>query len=669
MSQQHQTESQAAPPRRERFSSTLDGVLRNLASTGRGHKQAISMLADCVLSILSLWVAYSLRHGEPFSDFRHTWYLFLLLPILTVLIFGGFGVYRWVIRSINYRLLKQLLKGSFISALTLLIAFFLIPPDRSNPRSLFVIYGLLLFFGTVSVRMVWKTLFDSDGKGEPVAIYGAGSGGLQLASLLSTESDYRPVLFIDDDRALSNSTLLGLRVVHGADEELAAKLKTHEVGKIVLAMPSLSSADYHRKLRELDVLSLPVLTMPSFVELMSGKVRASDIRDVSISDILGRGEVVPNVELMSKRVNGKTVLVTGGGGSIGSELCRQVMNLSPKRLIILDNCEANLYYITEELNRLESATKIAAFTPLIGSVLDKNRLTRLFSQNKIDTVFHAAAYKHVPIVEAQPDQGVEVNVFGTLAVLDCSIKYGVSDFTLVSTDKAVRPTNSMGASKRLAELVLQAKAKKCQATRISMVRFGNVLGSSGSVVPKFKRQILDNGPITLTHSDVTRYFMTIPEASQLVLQASAIAKGGDVFVLDMGEPVRIEELATTMVRLYGKKLMRDTGDSTDIEIIVEGLRPGEKLFEELFISDASFKTEVPKISSTNELWLEWEHLEPKLEKLMRFVQLEDVKAIRSILMDLAFVSENHAEKADENGAIHWDKDSTIAFSEVVSERV
>ena len=657
---------------RERFSSTLDGILSNLSNTGRSRKQAISMLADCVLVMFSLWVAYSLRHGELFSDFRHTWYLFVLLPFVTVLIFGGFGIYRWVIRSISKRLFKQLLKGSSISALALLVAFFLIPPDRANPRSLFVIFGLVLFVSTVGVRVVWKTLFDSDDKGEPIAVYGAGVGGLRLASLLSSESQYRPAVFIDDNPLLENSTLQGLPVLFGGNPDLSSLLLTREVSKIVLAMPRLSSAEYHRKLQEVDTLGLPVLTMPSVVELMSGQASASDIRDVSIGDILGRGEVTPNVDLMSLRVTGKTVLVTGGGGSIGSELCRQVMNLSPRRLVILDNCEANLYHITEELNRLaplSQKTKLSSFTPLICSVLDKNRLDRLFGEYEIDTVFHAAAYKHVPIVEAQPDQGVEVNVFGTLTVLDCAIANGVGDFTLISTDKAVRPTNSMGASKRLAELVLQAKADLTKSTRISMVRFVNVLGSSGSVVPKFKRQILEGGPITLTHSDVTRYFMTIPEASQLVLQASAIAKGGDVFVLDMGEPVRIEELATTMVRLYGKKLKRDTGDEKDIDIVVEGLRPGEKLFEELFISDSSFDTEVAKIASTNELWLEWSQLQPTLKKLRRFIRVQDAKAIRAILMDLAFLSETHADRAGRNGAIVLGSDESTDLDAVVAENI
>jgi len=641
--------------------------MSNLQSTGRSKKQIISVSVDAWLAIASLWAAYSLRHEQLFTDFRSTWYVFLFLAVFTVLIFGGFGVYRWVIRSANQLLIRQILKGSAISALALLVVFFLLPPDRVNPRSLFVLYGLLLFCSTSGVRVAWRTLFDTHGKGEPIAIYGAGSGGQQLASMLGGESLYRPVVFIDDNSKLARSTLLGMPVLDGNSDELKAELQKLEVNRVVLAMPSLSTAEYHRKLQDVSNLNLPVLTMPSIAEMMSGDAKADDIRDVSISDILGRGEVAPNIELMSRRVTGKTILVTGGGGSIGSEICRQVMKLSPHKLIVLDNSEPNLYQITEELNRLQSEAMVvqpAGFIPLLCSVLDENRLNLLFDEYNIDTVFHAAAYKHVPIVEAQPDQGVDVNIFGTLKVLERAIEHNASDFVLISTDKAVRPTNAMGASKRVAEMVLQAKAATSPNTRISMVRFGNVLGSSGSVVPKFKRQILEGGPITLTHRDVTRYFMTIPEASQLVLQASAIARGGDVFVLDMGEPVRIEDLAITMVRLYGKKLRHETGNPQDIDIVVEGLRPGEKLYEELFISGDFHKTDVSKITTTSESWLEWQDLQPNLARLRRFADVQDGAAIRSILMDLAFVSDSQSNNFKANGAINLDASVDMTVAEV-----
>lgn len=623
------------------FSASLNGLLKNLSETGRGSKQLMAVAIDCILAILCLWAAYSLRHGYLFSDFRSTWHFFLLLPVITSFLFAGLGVYRWVIRTANQRLFRQLFKGSCLSAIALLVLFFLLPAaERANPRSLFVIFGLLLFFSTSGIRLLWKATMDSEGKGELLAIYGAGAGGQQLVNLLGANDKFRPVIFIDDNKTLEGTTLCGLPILHGSNSLLSNELKQHEVSKVVLAMPGISAAAYHKKLQQLEKMGLPTLTMPSIEELISGTAKADEIRDVSVNDILGRKEVVPDIELMGKRVTGKVVLVTGGGGSIGSEICRQVMKLKPSRLIIVDNSEANLYHITEELDQLASSAVDAdfvSFLPLLGTVVDRDRMEKLMAKYGVNTVFHAAAYKHVPIVEAQPDQGVEVNVFGTLKVLESAIKQGVSDFVLISTDKAVRPTNSMGATKRVAELVLQAKAALGGDTRISMVRFGNVLGSSGSVVPKFKRQILENGPITLTHTDVTRYFMTIPEAAQLVLQASAIGKGGDVFVLDMGEPVKISELARTMVRLYGKRLQEDTQDPADIEIKVQGLRPGEKLYEELFISESSVPTEVAKITTCSEVWLQWKSLHPLLQTLD---ETTDNIAIRKQLMDLAFLDEN-----------------------------
>lgn len=613
-------------------------LFNNLAETGRGRKQAVSFFADMLLVVFSLWMAYSMRHGQPFSDFRSTWYVFVILPVVTGVLFAGLGVYRWVIRSSNLRLYKQLTKGSVLSSLVLLIIFFLLPPDRSNPRSLMVIYALLLIASTVSIRMVWKSIFATDEKGVPVAIYGAGSAGQQLVGLLRAGNEFRPVAFIDDDLALKDSTVTGLSVFSSEDEKLAGFLNRAEASSVVLAMPSVTSSVYQKKIAQMGELGLRVLTMPSVGELMNGKIRADEIRDVSIQDILGRQEVAPNRELMSRRVTGRTVLVTGGGGSIGSELCRQIAKLAPRNLLILDNCEANLYHITEEFNALAAKGEHdVAFTPILGSVTDEARINRLFTQYSIDTVFHAAAYKHVPIVEAQPDQGVDVNVFGTLKVLDAAIANKVSNFVLISTDKAVRPTNAMGGTKRIAELILQAKAQQQDTTTISMVRFGNVLGSSGSVVPKFKKQIKAGGPITLTHTEITRYFMTIPEAAQLVLQASAIAKGGDVFVLDMGEPVRIEELATTMVRLYGKRLQRDTNNPKDIAIVVEGLRPGEKMYEELFITENCTETEVAKISTAQEDWLKWDQLQQNLSDLGSFSRNQDRPKIKALIMSLAFL--------------------------------
>jgi len=628
------------------YTSTCNKAITNLAQTGRGRKQIVGMAVDYSLATVSLWAAYSLRLGQPFSDFRSTWSLFLVLAIGTVVGFASLGVYRWVIRSTNLRLFKQLFKGCLVSMVLLETCVLLMPPDRINPRSLIVIYALLLVVSTVGIRVIWKWLFDVGRRGEPIAIFGAGAAGQKLVNLLSTDSKYHMVSFIDDDETLVNTTLFGLPIIGGSDEQLRARLKREDVSKVILAIPSLSSAEYHRKIQQLNRLGMKVLTMPSVEKLIDGTARAEEIRDVSIVDILGRSEVAANIDLMGRRVTGKTVLVTGGGGSIGSELCRQVMKLSPKQLIVVDNCEANLYHISEELVANVSndhtdatgsvETVIPTFKPQLLSVLDRPRIQNMLANNTIDTVFHAAAYKHVPIVEAQPDQGVEVNVLGTKNMLELSIASGVADFVLISTDKAVRPTNAMGASKRVAELILQAHAARQSTTRISMVRFGNVLGSSGSVVPKFKRQIMEGGPLTLTHPDVTRYFMTIPEASQLVLQASAIATGGEVFVLDMGEPVLIRELAETMVRLYGKRLRQHSEDPQDIEIVIEGLRPGEKLYEELFITDTCQPTEVAKISAANEQWIDWDSLRLLLNELQLLAENQDYVGVRELLLALAF---------------------------------
>lgn len=639
------------------FSSALSMLLNNLVSTRRGSKQLFSIGVDSALVVIALWSAYSLRLGELFTDFQYTWFYFVIMPIVTTLIFGSLGIYRWVIRSSNSKLFSQLFKASLLSGVCLLILMFFLPSEQSNPRSLFLIFALVLTGLSIFVRVVWKNIFEVEARGERIAIYGAGTHGRNLANIFNFNHIYQPVVFIDDDSRLASTTLCGLKVLKGDDLNLKLKLKRLDVRRLVLAMPAMSAFEYERKLSSVEKLGHPVLTMPSIDELIAG-ASPGEVRDVSIQDILGRGEVAPDLDLMARRVVDRTVLITGAGGSIGSELCRQVFALKPKHLIVLDNSEANLYHITEEIQakiKRRSSPSTMTFLPYLGSVTDESRIQELFKQYDIDTVFHAAAYKHVPIVEAQPDQGVETNVFGTLNVLNATVNNAVSDFVLISTDKAVRPTNAMGATKRVAELILQSYAAKKHRTRISMVRFGNVLGSSGSVVPKFQKQIAAGGPVTLTHTEVTRYFMTIPEAAQLVLQASAIAKGGDVFVLDMGEPVRIEQLAITMVKLYGKQLHRETGNPTDIKIEVEGLRPGEKMYEELFINDSHRQTEVTKIFTAEESWMPWAVLSPRLEQLRLAAASRDRVAIKAQLISLAFLN---AEK--ENGRTSHAKEEIIS---------
>ena len=620
----------------------MSAWVENLSKSRRSNKQAVSMVADGAVAVLALWLAYTMRHGLPFSDFRSTWYLFLAIPAITVLMCAGLGVYRWVIRSTNFRLFRQILKASALTSFALVLVVFLIPPDRVTPRSLFVIFGLLLLLGMVTMRLIWQSLFDAGSQGEPIAIYGAGASGRMLADSVSHGSEFRPVLFIDDSPTLAGATVSGIPVVSGSDlEELKSKILAFEVGRVILAMPSVPKSTFGYHLERLKVLNIPVQTIPSVVEIVSGAEKVDEFRDVSVKDILGRTEVSQDARAVAACVEGKTVLVTGGGGSIGSELCRQIHRLGAKRLIVLDHSEENLYHITEELNRFanerqEAGETVADFIPHLCSVRDKKRVVALLEKYQIDTIYHAAAYKHVPIIERQPQQGVETNIFGTQIMLDAAVDAGVSNFTLISTDKAVRPTNAMGASKRVAELVLQAKAREKHDTKISMVRFGNVLGSSGSVVPKFKEQIRSGGPITITHPDITRYFMTIPEAAQLVLRASAVAKGGEVFVLDMGEPVKIIDLAKTMVALSGAKLKEETGKPNDIEIVFEGLRPGEKMFEELFITENS-PTSIDKVFSANENWMNTDELQLNLTKLRELIAADDDEEIRRLLLSLAFV--------------------------------
>ena len=646
------------------FSVTLNVLLDNLANTGRGYKQAVSIAVDSIAVVLCLWAAYSLRLGYFFTDFQAVWHLFLLMPIITTGLFSGLGIYRWVVRSANTILFRQLTKGCIVSGLALVLLIYLWPPTLANPRSVFLIFAALILTVSCGVRVVWQGLFQTSKSGEPIAIFGAGSAGKQLVKMLESNSTYSPVLLIDDDPKLSGTTLSSLPVLSGAAPELATILQRLEVGRIVLALPSLAGQDYQNVLTRMEQFGLPVQTLPGIVEIVSGKAKVDEIRDISINDILGRTEVHPDPQLISRKVLNKCVMVTGGGGSIGAELCRQIMQLSPSKLVIFDSSEENLYHISEDLENGKLKIEIGSypeFVPVLGNILDSDHLARVMREHSVETIYHAAAYKHVPIVERQPEQGARANVFGTLGLLQTALSNGVTDFLLISTDKAVRPTNAMGASKRIAELILQAYAKTSTSMCISIVRFGNVLGSSGSVVPKFSQQIRSGGPITLTHSRMTRYFMTISEAAQLVLQASTIAKGGDVFVLDMGDPVRIEELATSMVRLHGKKLRRETGNPNDIEIVENGIRPGEKMYEELFITDEHQHTEVEKIYTAKESSQDWETLSKHLESLRIAVDDNDRSLIREKLLQLALAGtvENVSASGPTFGKISSDSDESV----------
>ena len=617
----------------------IQAIARNLSATGRGKKQAISILLDACMVIVSLWAAYALRFGSFDVEIAHLAYHFLLLTPLTVLIFTGLGIYRWVVRTSTFGLYLQVLKGALASSATLLMLMYLLPSDGVQPRSAFVIYGLVLAALCIGLRLVWKGLFDADGKGAPVAIYGAGNAGTQLAGILKKGDEYNPVCFIDDNPGLVNTTVMGRSVLGGLGPHLATQLARREVTEIIIAIPSVNSAEYSAIYDRVEKLGIPFKTSPSFVELVSGQAAISEIREVSVTDILGRNEVIPDPILLNSAVRGKSILVTGGGGSIGSELCRQILKFSPAKLTVLDNSEANLYHIEEEINELMASSKVpvgVVFDTILCSVTDQRLIDRIFDSQHFDTVYHAAAYKHVPMVERFPEQGVGVNVFGTLNLVDAAMRTGVDRFMFISTDKAVRPTSAMGATKRVAELILQAKARISGHTIISMVRFGNVLASNGSVVPKFRKQIVAGGPVTLTDLNITRYFMTIPEASQLVIQASAISRGGDIFVLDMGDPVKISHLAETMIRLHCQQVEQAGGRRPDIRIHVTGLRPGEKMYEELFVDECCEQTSIAKVFSANEQCLAWDELAIDLMMLQNGVLVEQRDAIKQQLFDIVF---------------------------------
>lgn len=600
-----------------RFSLTLGAAVHNLASTGRTKKQCVSIGVDVILVIVSLWLAYSLRLGKPFLEFEPNLHLFILLPIITVLLMAGLGVYKWIIRYSNERLTMTFVKCGIFSSFALMILMFLWPTEAVAPRSLFAIYGLLFTSLVIFSRYVWRVQFGSnriEQSGERVAVYGAGQSGQQLVELMKLDESKNPVVFIDDDERLYNSTLAGLPVINGAEKNLAVRLQGLGISRIVLAMPAAKGHQYASLVNKLSELEIPIQTMPTIGEIMSGKASLDQVRDLSIDDLLGRSVVEPDVALMKKCITGKTVLVTGGGGSIGAEICRQAALFKPKTLIVLDQSEENLYRISEEIHSYKGCNTTFAFVPVLGSVTNKKKLEWLFKSYQIDTVYHAAAYKHVPIVEQFPEEAIDVNIFGTMAVLNNAIKHNVSNFTLISTDKAVRPANYMGATKRIAEMLLQSKADQQHNTVICMVRFGNVLGSSGSVLPKFKQQISDGGPVTITHKDITRYFMTIPEAAQLVMQASAMAKGGEVFVLDMGDPVKIYDFAISMIKLAGKSVLDKATGKGEIEIVEIGLRPGEKMYEELFLSSETVSTPVKKIMVSVEPPAGWKGLESLIQE-------------------------------------------------------
>ncbi len=589
-------------------------LAEGLGNLEKNKKRTVAHSFDASFVFLALAAANVLRLSTV--NFGQMWPAYLLLPFATIFIFNRVGVYNAVIRFSGIDE-TALAKGVVLSSLLLLVTLFLLDPDP-NPRSLFVIYGLLLLVFCVGSRHLWKGIAADklNSIGEPIAIYGAGALGRQVVQICNNGSEFRPVLWLDDDAKLHGRTVAGAPVLDPKDPRTPALLKEHHVDTILMAIPSVggSMKELLESLRNFDCR---VQTLPSIDDIMANRVTSRDAKTLPLEELIGRKQVNPDAALMTKNITDKAVMVTGAGGSVGGELCRQILPLNPSVLILFDVSEAALYTVQSDLNVLQELN--GNTTPVVcvlGNVVFKNDVAHVLNTYGIQTLFHAAAYKHVPMVESNPQPAIRTNVFGSLATLEASIEYGVENFLLISTDKAVRPTNVMGATKRLAEMVVQAKAAQgTSRTALCMVRFGNVIGSSGSVVPKFSEQIESGGPLTVTHKDIVRYFMSIPEAAQLVIQASALAKGGDVFLLDMGKPVQIADLAKSLIYLHGKTLKDENNPKGEIEIQYTGLREGEKLFEELLIDDDAVATQHPKISRGIEDFMEWPELKKVLDLL------------------------------------------------------
>lgn len=608
-------------------------MIRYILNAPRSTKRLISIIYDVLAIPVCLYFALALRHGT-FSPEFHTSILssVAITTIISIIIFIRLGLYRAVVRFMAEKALVTLLIGSGLSALTLATSSFLL--QAQMPRSAVIIYLFTVLLVIGAPRLFIRAIVSKLSKSgtEPVLIYGAGNQGIALASSLQNSDTYRPCAFIDDDKKKYKTVIHGLKVYPASDIDELLEGSNRKI--ILLALGSASSSTRKRLLEELASKKVEVLTTPSVNDIVSGKAKVEEVKKVDIEDLLGRDCVAPHKDLIQKYIANKVVAVTGAGGSIGSEICRQVLLQKPKKLVLIELNEFSLYSIEQELNQLKASHNIELdIISILGSVQKENRLKTIFETFKVETVYHAAAYKHVPMVEHNVVEGVRNNVFGTWYCAEAAIKAHVSNFVLISTDKAVRPTNVMGTSKRLAELVLQALAQRQSDTRFTMVRFGNVLGSSGSVVPLFHRQIQQGGPITVTHPDIIRYFMTIPEAAQLVLQAGSMGKGGDVFVLDMGEPVKITDLARKMIHLSGLSEKSTSNPRGDIEIEFSGLRPGEKLYEELLIGDDVAGTDHPRIMTANEIHLSWPETHNLLNRLDSACHEFDVDGVINLLLE------------------------------------
>jgi FlaA1/EpsC-like NDP-sugar epimerase len=601
----------------------------------RSYKRLIMICVDLVALPLALWSGYALRLSEwwPENYLIESWWLFFVMPVIGVYIFMRLGLYRAVVRFMGAQAIWAIFKGVLLLALVswaLAFIFKIDPFPRSVPIN-FALAALVYVGGSrLLIRHYYHWAVKRYANKDAVLIYGAGGAGIQLATALSDGREFYPVGFIDDDKALWGSTIKGLPVHSPYDIERL--VEESSIKHILLAVPQATNRERKQMLEKLEGFNVHVQTIPSMPELLSGEASIEQLREVHIEELLGRDPVPPMPSLMAKCIKDKVVMVTGAGGSIGSELCRQVIEQQPKCLVLFEVSEFALYNIEHELLlRLKDKESSIPLYSLLGSVVDRNRIKTVINHFGVNTIYHAAAYKHVPLVEHNVVEGVSNNIFGTQIIAEEAAQSGIDHFILISTDKAVRPTNVMGATKRFAEMILQNLAAENTKTIFSMVRFGNVLGSSGSVVPLFRKQIKEGGPITVTHKEITRYFMTIPEAACLVIQAGSMAKGGDVFVLDMGESVKIVDLAKRMIQLSGLELKTTENPDGDIEINYTGLRPAEKLYEELLVGDNVAGTEHSKILRANEIYLSADELSERLLEMRQACENHDRETLRDIL--------------------------------------
>lgn len=661
----------------------------------RRYKRLAQIGVDILLICLALWLAFFVRLGfdgliNPLGE--RTW-LFIAAPMIAIPIFIRTGMYRAVLRYTGTEALVSIAKAVSISTLLLALLIYWYDNDPELiPRSLVLNYWWISLVLIGGLRVLLRHYFIGDlfaasqffipyltrnTNRERVVIYGAGSAGNQLVSSLRMGKTMEPVAFMDDDSSIANRTIAGLPVYK--PKHIKQMLRETKATQVLLAMPSASRSRRREILESLEPYPVHVRSMPGLMDIASGKVKVQDLQEVDIADLLGRDAVPPNMELFQRCIEGKVVMVTGAGGSIGSELCRQILISGATTLILFEHAEFNLYQIHTELSHaLIQQSVDVQLVPILGSIRNPGHIFEVMQAWQVDTVYHAAAYKHVPIVEYNIAGGVLNNVFGTLNTAQAAIRAGVENFVLISTDKAVRPTNVMGATKRLAEMVLQALSEEKELalfernpdqsvtnnTRFTMVRFGNVLGSSGSVIPLFRAQIARGGPVTVTHSEITRYFMTIPEAAQLVIQAGSMGQGGDVFVLDMGEPVRIAELAEKMINLTGLTARTNENPTGEINIEFTGLRPGEKLYEELLIGDNVASTEHSMIMRANECFVPWSEFVQVLKQLHTAAVLDDCITVRGLLREYV---DGYVPQGDIVDLIYTQRNFTGLATELIAE--